>query len=151
MASIKHFKFKGVQVQTDISYNLENIQRDEHRALETLKTFTWFVEQVGIYWYSFLKIDFRERKGEKEQERSDCCSTYLCIHWLIFVCVLTEDQTHHLGVLGWRSNQLSYLARMGIYWYSEYTSQCIIVLELWMPNWNIVAYLLGQILLSLLK
>ena len=40
-----------------------------------------------------------------------CCSTYLCIHWLIFVCALTRDQTHNLGILRWGSNQLDYLAR----------------------------------------
>ena len=40
-----------------------------------------------------------------------CCSTYLCIHWLILVCVLTRDQTHNLGTLGRCSNHLSYPAR----------------------------------------
>ena len=28
-----------------------------------------------------------------ERERLTCCSTYLCIHWLILVCALTRDQT----------------------------------------------------------
>ena len=39
------------------------------------------------------------------------CSTYLCMHWLILICALTGDQTHHLGILGQCSHQLSYLAR----------------------------------------
>ena len=51
-------------------------------------------------------------KKEKKRETSICCSTYLCIHWLLFVCALTEDRTCNLGVSGQRSNQLSYLARV---------------------------------------
>ena len=54
-----------------------------------------------------LLIDFRE-KGERE---TLICSTYLCIHQLIPVCVLTRDGTCKLGVLGKHSNQLSYPAR----------------------------------------
>ena len=58
--------------------------------------------------YGFLET---ERKGERETERkkntSICCSSYLFIHSLILVCALTEDQTHNLGVLEERSNQLS--------------------------------------------
>ena len=57
-------------------------------------------------------IEFRERKerGEEEQETLICYSTYLCIHWLILICTLTEDQTHNLGLSGQCSNQLSYSA-----------------------------------------
>ena len=55
---------------------------------------------------------FREREeGEREKETSICCSSYFCIHWLILLCALTRDQTHNLGVLGRRSNQMSYPAR----------------------------------------
>ena len=49
----------------------------------------------------------REREKERERERERrliCCSTYLCIHWLIFICALTGDQTHNLGVLRQSSN-----------------------------------------------
>ena len=43
-----------------------------------------------------LFISFREREEEretkrereKERERSTCCSTYLCIHWLILTYAL---------------------------------------------------------------
>ena len=37
---------------------------------------------------------------ERERETSSCCSTYLCIHSLIFVCALTGDRTCNLGVSG---------------------------------------------------
>ena len=53
----------------------------------------------------------RKREREREEETVICCSTYLCIHWLILVCVLTRDQTCNLGVLGCCSNQVSYTAR----------------------------------------
>ena len=58
----------------------------------------------------------RERKGEEEGEKEReremiCCSTYLCIHWLILVGALTRDGTHNLGVLRGCSNQLTCPAR----------------------------------------
>ena len=37
-----------------------------------------------------------------------CCSTYICIHWLLLICTLTGDRTHSLGA---SSNQPNYLAR----------------------------------------
>ena len=40
----------------------------------------------------FLRIDFKER----ERETLICCSTYLCIHWLILVCALTKCQPTEL-------------------------------------------------------
>ena len=42
-----------------------------------------------IYWFL-----------ERERETSICCSTYLRIHWMILVCVLTGDQVCGPGVLG---------------------------------------------------
>ena len=48
-----------------------------------------------------------------------CCSTYLCIHWLILVCALTGDQTHNLGVLG-TMLQPTELPRQGVIPFSEY-------------------------------
>ena len=70
-------------------------------------TSTWPV--VGIWSFNF--IDFRKR----ERERNICCSTYLCIHWLIFVTCPDgdEDGTHNIGVLGQRSNQLDSPGRAG--------------------------------------
>ena len=58
----------------------------------------------------FLKsvfVDFIQ----KGRETSICCSTHLCIHWLILSCALTQDWTHNFGVLGGCSYQMSYLAR----------------------------------------
>ena len=58
----------------------------------------------------FLFIDFfREREERRERETLICCSTRLCINWLIVVCALTGDGTHDLGT-GQCSNQVSYLA-----------------------------------------
>ena len=48
---------------------------------------------------------------EKEREKSICHSTYLYTHWSILVCALTRDWTGNLGISGWGSNQLRYLAR----------------------------------------
>ena len=31
------------------------------------------------------------------RERNICCSTYLCIHWLILVCTLTGIEPTNLG------------------------------------------------------
>ena len=42
----------------------------------------------------FLKIDLRDRERPRF-----CCSTYLCIHWLILACALTGDWTHSLRLL----------------------------------------------------
>ena len=43
------------------------------------------------------------------RERKICCSTHLCIRWVLPVYALTRDQICNLGVSGWFSNQLSYL------------------------------------------
>ena len=53
-------------------------------------------------FFNFFKfiLERDEVEGEREREREICCSTYLCIHWLIPVCALTRDQTLNLGVLG---------------------------------------------------
>ena len=42
-------------------------------------TLSLFKKFFFIYWF------------ERERETSICCSIYLCIHWLIFVCALTGD------------------------------------------------------------
>ena len=46
-----------------------------------------------------------------ERDTSICCSTFLCVNWLILVCVLTKDQTYNLSLSGQCSNQLTYLVR----------------------------------------
>ena len=55
---------------------------------------------LKIYWFL-----------EKETETSVSCSTYLCIHWLILLCVRTRDWTYNLGITGRHFNQPCYLAR----------------------------------------
>ena len=64
----------------------------------------------------------RKRDRRREKETVICCSTYLCIHWLIPVCALMRDQTHNLGIWEWCSNQLSYLAKASsvFLFHSEY-------------------------------
>ena len=51
---------------------------------------------------------------ERERETSICCSTYLCIHLLILVCVQLGDGTCKLGLTGWHTTQLSYPARASL-------------------------------------
>ena len=50
---------------------------------------------LKFFFIFFLFIDFRERKEERKRDRERetliCCSTYLCIHWLILVDALTGD------------------------------------------------------------
>ena len=53
-----------------------------------------------------FKKNFERKRKAGEREISTCCSTYLCIHWLILVCPLTGDQTCNLGESGWRSTEL---------------------------------------------
>ena len=71
---------------------------------------------IGLFILKFFII-FRERK--RERETSVCCSTHLCIHWLILVWALTGDRTHNLGVLGQHSDHLSCLARVKFIAFSE--------------------------------
>ena len=80
----------------------------------------WILLLSSTSFLFFKFIDFREEggsggKGREERERkkktSICCSTYLCICWLIPVCALTGDQSHNLGVSGQCTNQLSHPAR----------------------------------------
>lgn len=56
-------------------------------------------------WNHFTFFSLRER------EMPVCCSTYLCIPWLIFVCALTGDRAHNLGLSGRCSSQRSCSAR----------------------------------------
>ena len=65
------------------------------------------------------------RERERDTERSICCSTYLCIHWLILICSLTGDQTCNLGVSRQCSNQLSYPVRSRYFFNSEKFSATI--------------------------
>ena len=60
-----------------------------------------------------------------ERETSMCCSTYWCIHCLVFICALTRDRTHDLDVLGRCSDQLNYLARAGRFYFYIYWNQLL--------------------------
>ena len=70
---------------------------------------------------NFHLLIFRERGGGereeegREKETSVCFRIYLCIHWLILVCVLTRDRTLNLVVWGWYFNPLIYLAKTTIF------------------------------------
>ena len=65
------------------------------------------------YSLKFLLIVERGR----EREILVCCSTYLCIHWLILVFALIGDQTQNLAILSQCCNHLSYLARATLFSY----------------------------------
>ena len=54
-----------------------------------------------------------------------CCSTCLCIHGLLLVCVLTRDQTHNRDISGRCPNQLSYLAS-AVDFLNEITKQVLL-------------------------
>ena len=52
------------------------------------------------FTFLYLLILDRRRERERDRETSICCSTGLCVHWLILVCALTGDRTPNLGVSG---------------------------------------------------
>ena len=52
-----------------------------------------------LFFFKFLFMLKREWERKREGETSVCCSTSLCIRWLILVCARTGDQTSNLGVL----------------------------------------------------
>ena len=58
---------------------------------------------------------------ERERQTLICCFTHLYIHWLILVCALTWEGTHNLGVSGWHSNQMRYLARASMFLFNKRT------------------------------
>ena len=53
-----------------------------------------------LFFKNFIYLFKSNGKGGRERETSICCSTYLCIHWLILVCALTGDRTRNLGLSG---------------------------------------------------
>ena len=52
------------------------------------------------FLFPLLLFHFLFWEREREREISICCSTYLCILWLLLVCALTRDQTPIHGVWG---------------------------------------------------
>ena len=62
----------------------------------------------------FFFIDFRERKGRGGGRMLICCSTYLCIHWMILVCALIGNWTHSCGVMGWCSREKETITYKGV-------------------------------------
>ena len=96
----------------------------EHRLPENIEKHTWERNYAPMTFEALdpaipeadwpldiLYIDFRGREGGGERETSICCSTYVCIPWLLLVRALTRDQTYNFGVPGWCCNQLSYPTR----------------------------------------
>ena len=63
-----------------------------------------FLTSLYFLFNFFYLLIFRER------ETMICCSTSVCIHWLILICALTRDGTCNFGVLGRCYNQLRYPA-----------------------------------------
>lgn len=69
-------------------------------------SYALYLIDVGIdfreFSFNFLFIGWSESQRETEEEREGgeeiCCYTYLCVHWLSLVCILTGDQTQNLGV-----------------------------------------------------
>ena len=95
----------GVQHIVSINYA-------SHKNWEILNHY--FLKYFLLFFY--LLIDFWER------EREDIfLFFYLFIHSLvapcILICDLTGDWTHNLGLSGWCSNQLSYLAKAFKYFF----------------------------------
>ena len=66
--------------------------------------------KLKISFIFLFFIDWRERERWKS-ETSVFGPIYLRVHWWMLKGALTEGWTHNLGVSGWLSNQLSYLAR----------------------------------------
>ena len=66
---------------------------------------------LGFNFFSFVLI--------LERETLNCCSIYLCIHWLILVCTLTRDQTYNIGLSKHASTKLATWPRQPIYSFSK--------------------------------
>ena len=64
---------------------------------------------LWVFFFNFYLLILEG--GRREWETTICCSTYLCIHWLLLVCALTGNRYCNLGVSKWHSNQLSSPAR----------------------------------------
>ena len=105
-----------------------------------------------MYWFLFSsKVWPLERRAVlssysllsywSEREILICWSTRLCIHLLFLVCALSGDRTHSLGLSGWCSNQLRYLARavLFLFLYPPFISQCSAPGRSWVTAW-----ILGQ-------
>lgn len=56
-----------------------------------------------VLYSVLLKFLFIYWGGGREREPWVCCSTYLCIRWLLLGCALTQAQTRRLGGAGGRS------------------------------------------------
>ena len=89
--------------------------------------FSWQLIRSGLWLNILTRIFFvlnwsleteRKRGEEWKGGASICCSTHLCIHWLILVRALTRNRICNLGVLGEHSKKLSY---------SEHLKSCSLV------------------------
>ena len=94
----------------------DTVMRLESKFLATLNhkrlmSLTWCVFKLNKQFLVFIFNYLNFYWFIWEREWLICCSTYLCICWLILACALTGDQTCNLGVLRWHSNKLGYPAR----------------------------------------
>ena len=102
------------------------------------------IEFVYVYGYKFLVIYISNYLFIYLLGREISCCTYLYINWLILVCALIWDRTCNLGVLGWCSDQLSYLDGAQICFANKFPS-------LWIPICFLNGVLLIFIHLSILS
>ena len=61
-------------------------------------SFVLFFFFLSLLFLSFFLVSFFLSWLERKIETLICCSTYLCIHWLILVCALSGDRTRNLGI-----------------------------------------------------
>ena len=85
-----------------------------------------------IYWV--FREREREKKRKREREALTCSSIYLCTHRLLlmWVCALTGDWIHSLGLSGWCSHQQSYPARAEVKYFQCWDE--IIQNNYWFPS-----------------
>ena len=77
-------------------------------------TYIFMKFYIVLFLLIFFKKLILEREKGQEKERKEtsiCCSTHLCIHWLLLVGALTGVWTRNLGILGQWCNQVSYYVR----------------------------------------
>ena len=83
-------------------YEFHNLSHKVNSRIWQLLYISW-----PLTWQNFLfnflicflirdRERWGERKGERGRETSICCSTYLCIHWLILLCAPTRNGTSNL-------------------------------------------------------
>ena len=95
MAHAGNIKKHKIWSPYGVVYNLA-----EKIDIKQICSITPISSNIIYYFLKFLFIDFRDggREREKKKTPSMCCSTYLHIHWLILVCVLTGSNPSLWGI-----------------------------------------------------